>query len=96
MVLVVAVVIADDLAGDPGFAAPAALFTMPFTVCRHALVASSAVGVEIVVPGPALVLARLVGLPLMFLVPIVLGIQVTAIARVSRWTHTAELAVSVR
>ena len=96
MVSVVAVVIADDLAADARIAAPAAPFAMPITIRGHALIASSAIRIELIFPGSAIVLALPVRLPLVSDVPVVLGIQVTAIALVSRWAHTAKLAEGVR
>ena len=95
MVLVVAVVIADDLAVGARIAALAAPFAMPITIRGHALIASSAIRIELILPGSA-GWARLIELPLASHVPVVLRIQVTAIARVGRWAHTAVLAEAVR
>ena len=96
MVAVVAIVIADDLAVDARIAALAAPFAMPITIRGHALIASSAIRVELIVPGPAAVLTPPVGLPLVSDVPVVLRIQVTAVALVRRWARTAKLAKGVR
>ena len=96
LVLVVAFVVADDPAAGERIAAPAALLAMPITVRGHALIASSAIRVELIVPGPAAVLTPPVGLPLVSDVPVVLRIQVTAVALVRRWAHTAKLAKGAR
>ena len=96
MVLVVVVVVADDPAGGEWIAALTAPLAMPITVRGHALIASSAIHIELAVLPGSTILARPISFPLVSHVLVVLRIQVTAVALVIRRARTAVLAISVR
>ena len=85
----------DGCVVDLRIATPAALLAMPITVCGHASIASSAVDVEIIVHGSAM-LAPLEEVPLTSPPSVVPGTEDAAGALVHRRAGPAELAIVVR